>query len=700
MTLLSVDDVVARLDGAKAAGDGYEARCPVHDDSNASLSVRAGDRQAVVLHCHAGCKPRDIVEAIGLTWADVCAPRERAGGDRWEIAARYDYTDAEGTLLYRVVRAIKPDGNKAFWQERPDGRGGWRIGLKDNPRKSYPFAMAAVAPVLYRLPQIAAAQVVYVVEGEKDVATLEALGLCATCNPMGAGKWRKGYAEALRGRDVVVLPDNDEPGRSHALDVARSLQGVAARVRVVELPGIGAKGDVTDWVASGVREPIEALGALVAAAPDWSEAAGGAVVVELEPWRASLRYRNTPSGERLEASAANAALILSNHKEWSGVLGYNALACRMEWTGRPPTVVGLRPGDGQIRDTDQIYVSAWLAGAFGVQWPRQAVLDAIEAAAQDRTFSPVVSYLEGLAWDGTPRVGGWLQRYLEPVAGQDPDVAAQVGTWWLISAVARAMRPGCKADHVLVLEGLQGCGKSTAVSVLGGDWYQEELPDLRDKDAAQSLLGHWIVEIGELDAIRGAAATRVKRFISAVKDTYRPSYGRFSLDRPRGVVFCGTTNETEWQVDSTGGRRFWPVSVGQLDLEALQRDRDQIWAEAVAMYRAGATWYPTTDDDVTALAAEQEARHAADPWEELVASYCRGKDEIRRDDVLQHLINDVSRWDRACTMRLSAVFRRIGWMRKQIMVTGNRMVIYRRRSDWSSRSSGSSNSDGRFCELF
>ncbi|MBE3597758.1 MAG: DUF927 domain-containing protein [Limnochordaceae bacterium] len=197
----------------------------------------------------AGCSQEAVIAAL----------RERklwpaARKDKRQIVATYDYTDADGRLIFQVVR-YEPKG---FAQRRPDGRGGWIWDLK------------GIEPVLYRLPEVRAAvqagQRVYVVEGEKDANSLRALGLVATTAPMGAGKWRKEYAEALRGAHAVILPDKDEPGRKHAQQVARSLHGVAASVKVLELPGDGK--DVSDWLAAGgTREELERL---ANEAPEWA----------------------------------------------------------------------------------------------------------------------------------------------------------------------------------------------------------------------------------------------------------------------------------------------------------------------------------------------------------------------------------------------------------------------------------------------
>lgn len=235
---------------------GWRARCPAHQGaSNTSLSlVPAADR--VLLHCFAGCTPTAIVQAMGLPLAALfLQPRQTNGLGK--IQAIYDYHAADGTLLFQVVRYAP----KTFRQRRP------------NPARpgEYLYNLQGIEPVLYRLPELLeavhAGATLHLPEGEKDVDALWALGLAATCNPMGAGKWKDRYSETLRGAQVVLCPDNDAPGRQHAQQVARALHGIAASVKVVELPGLPVKGDVSDWLASGGTK--EALEALVASTSAW-----------------------------------------------------------------------------------------------------------------------------------------------------------------------------------------------------------------------------------------------------------------------------------------------------------------------------------------------------------------------------------------------------------------------------------------------
>jgi hypothetical protein len=259
-----VDRIISALEARQLAVTGNEARgwtaqCPAHADRQPSLSISIGDSGTVLLHCHARCDIEAIVQALGLELRDLFDDRKPGASDgaatcgrRPQVVESYDYTDEDGTLLYQVVRR----SDKSFPQRRPDGSGGWTWGLGDTRR------------VPYRLPQLIAGvkdgKVVYVPEGEKDVSALARLGLVATCNSGGAGCWRSEHAELFRNAKVAIIADKDAPGRKQALDIARSLDGIAAVIRI----GQAAEGkDVSDHLAAGLgldelipvsREDLEA----------------------------------------------------------------------------------------------------------------------------------------------------------------------------------------------------------------------------------------------------------------------------------------------------------------------------------------------------------------------------------------------------------------------------------------------------------
>jgi replicative DNA helicase len=260
VALMGLEDVLGRLRdyGLKKIGpERWEAKCCAHEDHTPSLGIKlSDDRSKILAICRAGCPFKDVVSGLGLVEADFFMDQksktaeETLPPDKWPLIATYLYENRAGDPLYRVQRRCSADsGRKTFRQHRADGKGGWIPN------------MDGAELVLYRLPQVTeSSEMIFVVEGEKDADALAALGLVATTNVGGAGKWRAEYGDALRGRDVVILPDNDEPGDKHAALVLRSLSGIAARVAVLKLDGLPTKGDVSDWLASGgKREDLERL---------------------------------------------------------------------------------------------------------------------------------------------------------------------------------------------------------------------------------------------------------------------------------------------------------------------------------------------------------------------------------------------------------------------------------------------------------
>ncbi len=242
-------------------------------------------------------------------------------------------------------------------------------------------------------------------------------------------------------------------------------------------------------------------------------------------------------------------------------------------------------------------------------------MEAVQAIAHENSFHPVRDYLDFLRWDGEPRLDSVLARYFGTTTVSEYTV--QVGRKWFIGAVARIYKPGCKVDTMLILESVQGAGKSSGLAVLGGGYFTDSLGDIRTKEAIEQIQGKWIVEVAEMGDLNLADQAAIKAWLSRQTDRYRPAYGRRSVDAPRQCVFVGTTNGEAYLKDVTGGRRFWPVKCGKVDIEALKRDRDQIWAEAVMCYQEGATWWLSDALEGDAR-EEQAARREEDPWVSMI----------------------------------------------------------------------------------
>lgn len=251
---MTIEKLLTKLEKVTRSGRGFMALCPAHKDHHPSLSITRSDSGKILLHCHGGCSFDQILQAIGVSRSELY---ERVDEQRGRTDMVYDYRGRDGKLLYQVIR-WRP---KKFTIRRPD----------PNIKTQWIYNLHGVQPVLYRWPELIGARpeaTVFIVEGEQDVENLRRRGLIATTNSGGAGRWRPEFAKEFQGRAVAVLPDNDPPGKEHAAQVARSLQEFARSIKVIELPGLPAKGDVSDWLANG--HDTEDLNQLIKAAPEWS----------------------------------------------------------------------------------------------------------------------------------------------------------------------------------------------------------------------------------------------------------------------------------------------------------------------------------------------------------------------------------------------------------------------------------------------
>ena len=569
------------------------------------------------------------------------------------VVARYDYTNETGELLYQVTRHRDP---KEFKQRRPDGRGGFIPNLE------------GVRQVPFNLVALMASEKVVICEGEKDCLNVEAkLGWTATTNSGGATHFRPELVPYFAGKHVVILPDNDDKGRKHGETVAGLVLPVAASVRVVNLPGLAEKGDVSDWLAAGGTEAE--LRALVRATPEWVPTTPEAEPEAVAPGVADHGGLITSVSGAPRSLLAN-ALHLFRSAAWAGVIARDQFALRT--VARQATPWGFT---GPWNEQQDALATEWLHHQ-DVYVSSDVTARAIETVAEENGFDPLRDYLTSVEWDRQPRLAGWMHHYL---GAPDNPYTETVGTRWAISAVARALRPGCKADHVPILEGAQGQLKSTTCAILGGEFYSDDISDLGGKDAAMQTAAAWIIELPELDALSRAEQSRVKAFVSRSVDRFRPPYGRRVVELPRRSVFIGTVNHSTYLRDETGARRFWPITVGHVKKDELIRDRNQLWAEARYRFEAGESWW-IEDATVTALAAaEQSDRYDTDPWQAVISAWAGSQDSITVSDVLTQAIDrPTAQWTQADQSRVARCLRVTGWIRYQQRTEAGREWRYRR----------------------
>jgi len=331
-------------------------------------------------------------------------------------------------------------------------------------------------------------------------------------------------------------------------------------------------------------------------------------------------------------------------------------------------------GDKEYKDTDDTKIQMWMDAVYGMRVSTASVAEVARLVGEENAVNPLTDWLNSLRWDGVERLSSWL---INGVGADDISLNHDMGRKWMISAIARAMQPGVKADCCLILYGPQGARKSTTFRILAGDEYFCDTPmDIGSPNAYSQIRRAWIYEIAELDSIRKRANSRTKAFLSAGFDTYRPAYGRHSVTIKRHCVFCGTTNEESFISDNTGSRRFWPVKIGTVDTTWLQENRDQLWAEAVHAYKSGESWWLDGKHE-TDLKSVSEDFKETDPWQPLVEDYILGKNQLSVSEIMSSALDlDSNQMTKFSQMRVSDILRDLGWKRKRTMKHSKRVYLW------------------------
>lgn len=339
------------------------------------------------------------------------------------------------------------------------------------------------------------------------------------------------------------------------------------------------------------------------------------VAGEDENWKQQL---DTTQAGGLKNTLNNIVLILEHDARFKGKLRKNLLHERVEVHDLPWG----RSTDGPWKDTDTGQLRIMLEQIMSGKVAENDVYAAIDIVADKQAYHPVKAYLEGLVWDGIPRLD---TLFIDFLGASDTPYTRAVARKSFVAAVARVMIPGCKYDTMCVLVGRQGRYKSTLLSTMGGQWFSDSLRTFEGQKADEQLRGTWLIEVSELQGFKNAEVETIKGYLSRQTDRYRPAWGRTLREFPRQCVFFGTTNASDFLRDNTGGRRFWPIDIDQQErtksvVNDLPSDRDQIWAEAVTRYRAGEPLYLTGEVEQAALRIQEDHREI-DAWEGLLTAY-------------------------------------------------------------------------------
>lgn len=320
-----------------------------------------------------------------------------------------------------------------------------------------------------------------------------------------------------------------------------------------------------------------------------------------DEWKAELEY--TKSGKLL-CNIANIILILENDPALAGHIVHDL------FTGMDSAKDGLpwNKNANQWTDTDDANLRVWLEKHYDITG-KEKIADALTAVLTRHSYHPIRDYLNGLTWDGVPRLDRIIIDYM---GAEDSELNRAMSRKHFVAAVARVFNPGCKYDYCLIMSGAEGIGKSTLLRVMGGKWFNDSITTLEGKEGMEQLRRAWVVELGELSSIKRSDVEQVKAHLSKQVDIYRAAYARRVLEHPRQCVFCGTTNEALFLKGDTGNRRFWVIPV-VAELRkykdwstAIRRDRDQLWAEAVHYYKQGEPLYLSEELEAQAKQRQQD----------------------------------------------------------------------------------------------
>lgn len=383
------------------------------------------------------------------------------------------------------------------------------------------------------------------------------------------------------------------------------------------------------------------------------------------PWTNAVQ-RNERTREIFE-NIPNIKIVLALDPRWHGVFKYNEMARRvfvhknLPWNHAGAPVKEPWP----LEDFDIERVQAWMQKQGGMVICRlEFVAAAVKQIARDNSYNPVQEELKGLVWDGETRLDSWLTEYC---GAPDIPYTRAIGRMFLIAMVKRVMEPGCKMDYMLILEGKQGIGKSTICQILGGEKFTgvAQFNDLASTDTSLFLKNKWVIEFGEMHALRKAEVNELKLWLVKQEEDYRPKYGRENVVEPRQCVFIGTSNGGEYLRDPTGGRRFWPVWCNFVARDKFKLARNQILAEAFVCWKAGEDCFPSEEFEKEHFAPQQEARQYGDPWEEYIKPLLDKQNKLTLDTICMALRMDRSKIDHMSNARIRDILISSGWEYKR-----------------------------------
>lgn len=400
----------------------------------------------------------------------------------------------------------------------------------------------------------------------------------------------------------------------------------------------------------------------------------------IDDWRDHVVFKDSETAVLNPRATQNAIAMLLHRSDLAELFVRDKRSGKIRVQYQPPWT-GIKTGyPRDLEGSDAVGAAAYLE-RNGLRLSSTSVAGAIEFAADERACDAVLEKLKSLDWDRKPRLDHWLVDYL---GAEDKSSVRAIGAKWMIAAVARIFRPGCKFDHILVLEGPQRLGKSTALRVIAEtvapDGFTDRLSKLDDKDSMIELRGRVVIEFAELAALRGRAADEVKAFLSRQADDVRLPWGRGTSRLQRGCVFAGTVNPDGmgYLTDATGNSRYWTVAVTAIDVDRLTLDAPQLWAEAKHRFQAGEKWWLEDEVVLAEMAEDNLKRTEEDVWAARIDHFLADKDRVLITEILRDLGVETGRQTQRDQRRIGTHLRKRGWIPKSVRRGGRVLYGYAR----------------------
>lgn len=589
-----------------------------------------------------------------------------------EPSSTYCYRNENSERIYYMARYETPTGKQFFpWSYFSDNT--WKMKAQEIPRPLFLLDELSTRPE----------DPILIVEGEKAAEAAKkfvAATYAVTTWSNGAQSYNKTNWKPIYGRSVLIWPDGDEVGIKSANEIAKLLSPYCPEIKIInvnsDLDGFDAAdsgftwNEFKEWAIPKIKifnsQQIEPE--IMPKKPNLNESDHDVIDGSLYAIWEKLGMTRTAQGHPI-ANLDNALRVLEGFPLFTDIMWFDEFHQKYYtlWNCSKPR---------EWSDIDDFRLTTFMQRKLGLLRISDDMINkAIRMHGKNRPKNEPKDWLESLKWDGVSRISEFFSKCAG--AEQNEYVQSASQNFWL-TMIARIYSPGCQVDNMIVLEGAQGKGKTSLLRAIGQNWYCSAKEKVDSNNFFQMLQGKLLIEIAELDSFNRAEITRIKQVVSDPVDRYRSPYDRATEDHPRQSIFVGTTNEYAYLRDDTGGRRFWPIKCGEINLTLTNEIREQLFAESVHLYKLNTTWWNMP----FSTADEQEQRRQIDPWEELILEYATQKFETTTLEIMNMCLHiEKSKQSRFDEMRIGKILLKFRWNRVRRRLGGDLRWVYTRQEE-------------------